>query len=605
MAYGIPEETIERIRSQADIVQIISEYVTLKRAGSRFRACCPFHKEKTPSFMVDPSKQLYHCFGCGAGGNVIGFLMRHEGFTFSEAVKHLGERMGIQIRQAQYAPGEQENRERLFDLYEFTTGFFNRCLLKSDQAEAARKYLEGRTLSGEAVKQFSIGYAPDGWDSLIMEASKKGFSKELLLQGGLARKSAEGRVYDAFRKRVMFPIWALSGKVVAFGGRTLEEGQPKYINSPETPIYQKGQTLYNLHRAKNSISNNGSVIVVEGYTDLIRLVLGGIDNCVASLGTALTQAQARLIKRYTDEVILVLDSDSAGEAAKLTGNGVFFGEDMKVRVARIPPPAKDPDEFLTKEGTEAFRNVLANAQDCIEYFADISLAKLKRPEYREEKVKYASIFLSLVERIPNPIRREEYFRLIASRLDIRPEILIETSQKNVSTVRIEEEARHFETRLKHEEKEYMWLVKLLIEKPECIVKVREHLDVAAIQSEPLRRLLDVVLASEEGRIDECAVFDRVQNEEAQQMLSKVMFEEMGSELLYPVEWWIGFIKGRQKKNKLNALSLEVAEAERAGDAGRVEQLLRRKTEISRDVEEIRRERARIPVDSAVEGGAGG
>ncbi len=603
MAYGIPEETIERIRSQADIVQVISEYVTLKKAGARYRACCPFHKEKTPSFMVDPGKQLYHCFGCGAGGNVIGFLMRHEGLTFVEAVRRLAERMGIQIQQARYAPGELENRERLHDLYEFVTGFFSRTLQKSEQAEPARKYLEGRNLSGEIIKQFSLGYAPGGWDALVTEAGKKGFSKELLLQGGLARKSSEGRVYDAFRNRIMFPIWALSGKVVAFGGRTLEEGQPKYINSPETPIYQKGQTLYNLHRAKTSISNNGAVIVVEGYTDLIRLVVSGIDNCVASLGTAFTEAQARLIKRYTNEVVLVFDSDSAGIAAARRGVEVLLEENLGVKIA-VLPSCKDPDEFVLKEGAQAFRNVVAEVKNFVDFLLDNALAGGKEADV-ESRIKFANTLSALLGKISEPIRRQEYLRLAAGRLGIKPEILLEVSQKNVSTDKLEEEAKHSETQLKHGEKEYMWLVKLLMDRPECRAKVREHLDTKTVQSEPLRELLDVVLKCDAERFEENTLLDKVQNEEAQRILSKMMFEEIGSEFLYPIEWWVGFLESREKRQELNALSREIAEAERAGDIAGVEQLLRRKTEMSRDAAEIRKKIARIPVDSPAERALGG
>ena len=298
MAYGIPQETIDRVRTQTDIVQVISEYLTLKKAGSNFRALCPFHKEKTPSFNVNPAKQIFHCFGCGVGGNVFSFLMRHEGFAFPEAVRFLAERVGIEIKQEQTAPGQGEIRERLLELYEYARRFYHQCLLKSPKAEGARKYLEQRQLSERAIETFSLGYAPKEWDSFLSAARRKGFKPDLLLEGGLAKKSAEGRVYDAFRNRVMFPIWGLSAKVIAFGGRTLGEDRAKYINSPETTIYHKGNILYNLNRAKKEISNRDSVIVVEGYTDAIRLVLGGIENVVASSGTAFTQAQARLLKRY-------------------------------------------------------------------------------------------------------------------------------------------------------------------------------------------------------------------------------------------------------------------------------------------------------------------
>lgn len=595
MAYGIPQETIELIRSQADIVQVISEYVTLRKAGANYKACCPFHKEKTPSFVVSPAKQLYHCFGCGAGGNVIGFLMRQEGFAFGEAVRYLAERMGIQIKEVQSAPGQKELRERLFELYGFATGFFHKGLLNSPQAEHARNYLQKRELSIDAIKQFSLGYAPPGWNTLLSAASKKGFSEDLLLQAGLAKKSPEGRIYDTFRNRILFPIWGLSGKVVAFGGRALEEDQPKYINSPETPIYQKGQLLYNLHRAKGSVSNTGSVIVVEGYTDVIRLVLGGIENVVASSGTAFTQAQARLIKRYASEVVLVFDSDSAGIEATRRGIEVLLAEDLDVKVA-VLPSGKDPDEFLLKHGAQAFRDVVSEAANFVEFHVKSALAGQTGAKL-ENKIKTANTLASLVGRIPDPVRREEYLRLVAGRLGINPEVLLQASQKSGFADRIEEEVRHFEKQIKHEEKESMWLIKLLLERPDCVGKVRENIDTALIQNEALRHLFDTIFEFEGNSLEENAVLDRVQTEEAQQILSRLMFEKAGPELLYPLEWWIAFIRSRQEEKKLSALSREIAEAEHDGDMELLERLLAQKLRLNRGLAEIRNEMTAIPVDT--------
>jgi DNA primase len=603
MAYGIPQETIDRVRSQTDIVQVISEYLTLKKAGSNFRALCPFHKEKTPSFNVNPAKQIFHCFGCGVGGNVFSFLMRHEGFAFPEAVRFLAERVGIEIKQEQIAPGQGEIRERLLELYEYARRFYHQCLLKSPKAEGARKYLEQRQLSEKAIETFSLGYAPKEWDSFLSAARRKGFKPDLLLEGGLAKKSAEGRVYDAFRNRVMFPIWGLSAKVIAFGGRTLGDDKAKYINSPETAIYHKGNILYNLNRAKKEISNKDSVIVVEGYTDAIRLVLGGIENVVASSGTAFTQAQARLLKRYAGEVVLVFDSDSAGVQAAGRGIEVLLGQDLAVRVA-VLPSGQDPDEFVLENGAEAFRGVVEESRNFIEFHVESALAGKSGAEV-EQRIKTANTLALLVGKIPDPIRREEYLRLVASKLDMKPEVLAKASQKGASGDKIEEGVTHFERRLRREEKEYLLLVRMLIERPERIGRVREHLDAGSIQSEALRELFEVVFRCEGEGIEESALLGEIRSEEAQQMLSKLMFDKIGPELLYPVEWWIGFIKSRRKEKALKELSLEIAQAEKSGDVGGLEGFLRRKAEANRELVEIKRDMMKVSVDSSVESTIGG
>ena len=599
MAYGIPQETIERVRTQADIVQVISEYLTLKKAGSDFQACCPFHQEKTPSFKISPSKQIFHCFGCGAGGNVFGFLMRQEGFTFPESVRFLAERVGIQIKEEKLAPGQGELRERLFELHEFARRFYCQCLQKSPKAAHAREYLEKRQLAGDATKEFSIGFAPREWDAFLSAALKKRFSRELLLQAGLAKKSPEGRVYDGFRNRIMFPIWGLSGKVIAFGGRTLEENQPKYINSPESPIYHKGSILYNLNRAKKSISAEDAVIVVEGYTDAIRLALSGIENVVASSGTAFTKAQARQIKRYAGAVVLVFDADSAGMAAAGRGIEVLLAEDLGVKVA-VLPTGSDPDEFVLNGGAEAFGKITAGARNFVEFHIENALTA-EGGGGIEGKIKTANLLATLVGKIPDPIRREEYLRLVSSRLEVKPETLLKDSQKTGSRDRIEEEIRRPERDFSREENEHMWLIKMLIECPENIESVRTHLDLGSIQNGALRELLEVILQVEGKRVDESVLFDRVQSEEAQTLLSKLMFEEAyRRDPLYPPQWWSRHREGREERKAFKDLSKEIAEAERSGNKEYLFKLLREKRSKKLNMAEIVETIKVVPVDRSAE-----
>jgi DNA primase len=602
MAAGIPQETIELVRAQADIVQVISEYLTLKKAGANYKACCPFHSEKTPSFMVSPSKQIFYCFGCGTGGNVFAFLMRQEGLSFPEAVRRMAERLGIEIKLSESDAGQKQLREQLLDLCEFAGRFYHRCLLKAPEAEHARKYLAGRSLNEDALKAFSIGYAPGGWDTFLKAALKKGFKEDLLIQSGLAKKG-EGKTYDAFRNRVMFPIHDTWGKLVAFGGRALEENVPKYINSPETPIYHKGETLYNIHRAKKAMSSNGSAIVVEGYTDLIRLALNGVENVVASLGTAFTQAQARLIKRYAPEVVLVFDSDAAGISAAGRGVEVLLSEDLRVRVA-VVPSGKDPDEFVLMSGADAFVRVLETASNFIEFHLDKALAG-KNPNDIESKASVANTLANLVGRIPNPIRRQEYLRLVSGRMGIKPEFLLETSQKGNFADKLEKETISFQRKLQHEERECLWLVKLMVERPECVKIVRENLDVAAIQNEPLRQLFHTIFEFDAGSLSEAALLDRVQDEQAQQLLTSVIVHHGGTVMLYPPEWWAMFIRSRQGQEKLSAITKEIAEAERGGDSELLRELLKRKIELHRDMTRMRREMLKIPVDSQAGTHAGG
>ncbi len=598
MAQGISPDTIEYVRSQADIVQVVSEYVTLTKAGSNFKACCPFHQEKTPSFVVSPGKQLYHCFGCGAGGNVFGFLMRQEGLTFGEAVKLLAGRLGIQVREESRAPEKERLKESLFGLYDFATRFYHGALLNSPDAENARNYLKKRNLAGNAVKEFSLGYAPAGWDSFLCAAKKKGFSEELLLTGGLVKKNSEGGLYDAFRNRVMFPIHGLTGKVIAFGGRTLEENQPKYINSPETPIYQKGQTLYNLNRAKKNLSNNDPVIVVEGYTDVIRLVLNGIDNVVASLGTAFTQSQARLLKRYTTDVVFVFDFDSAGKAATGRGIDVLLAQDLGVKFVFLPS-GKDPDEFVQAQGEQSFRALVDKAMTFVDFYVERDRAGWDENEI-ESKVKTANTLASLVAKIPDPIRREEYFRLAASRLKIRPEILLQASQKSGFTDKIEVEARRVENQLRHDERKCMWLIRMLFERPEHRGIVRENLDFTIIRNDALKKILETILDDNADITNENALFDRIQDEDTQRMFSRLVFDKAGPETFYPVEWWTAFIASHQKKEALANVLKEIREAEKANNHELLTELYRRKTELNRGLKNIKEQMKEIPVYGDVE-----
>ena len=302
----IPNDLIDLIRSEADIVEVLSGFVTLKKAGQNYLGLCPFHDEKTPSFSVNLQRQIFHCFGCGKGGNVFTFLMEHENISFIEAVRHLAHHLNITIPETNKTSEADSEAESLSRVTQFATDFYHQTLLKSDQKEFVRRYTVKRGLAEKVIKRFSLGYAPDGWDRLLKSAAKQGINIEWLTKAGLAKTSGN-RSYDTFRKRLMFPIQGPSGRVVGFGGRALsDEEQPKYLNSPESLIYRKSQILYGLYQARDIIREKGQVFIVEGYMDLLALNNHGIENVVAICGTALTRDQARLLARYTKQAFLVL-----------------------------------------------------------------------------------------------------------------------------------------------------------------------------------------------------------------------------------------------------------------------------------------------------------
>lgn len=365
----IPHAVVEEVRQRADIVAIIGEVVPLQRAGKDYRALCPFHEERTPSFYVVPSKGFYTCFGCGASGDVFSFVRQKLGLDFTEAVRHVAERSGIDLR-ALDARGQREDPHRvLYEVNAFARDFYRRQLWEERAGEGARRYLEGRGIARETAERFALGYAPAEWRALRDAALRHGIDEALLLQVGLLKESERAQEpYDRFRDRVIFPIEDASGRVVAFGGRVIgpvEEGVPKYLNSPEGPIYHKGSVLYGLSWAKVAIRREGAVLVVEGYMDLVSLAARGIENVVATLGTALTEEHARLLARYSSRAFLLYDSDAAGLRATFRAADVLLAAGVHPSVVTLPPD-EDPDSLVRRGGADALRRHLADAVDVVD-----------------------------------------------------------------------------------------------------------------------------------------------------------------------------------------------------------------------------------------------
>ena len=409
----IRQEDIEAVRERTDLVRLVQQYIALKKAGRSFSGLCPFHTEKTPSFSVDPAKQLYYCFGCGAGGNAFHFLEQVENVTFPEAVERLARQAGVTLRYEGVSPGERRaasRRQSLHRALDRAAELYRRMLLEGKEAEAARRYLQSRDISRQAVERFGVGYAP-GYPDFLLRRMAREFSPEILLEAGLAMKDARGQVRDRFRSRVMFPVHDLSGQAVGFGARLLEGDGPKYLNSPETPVYRKGHLLYNLHRAKGDVARGGRAFVVEGYTDVIGLDQIGIPVAVATCGTAVGEGHFELLRRFAERVILAFDSDEAGARAAQRAYG--FHERFPVETSvLVLPEGLDPADFARHRGREAFEELAGSAVPLVEYMLRRVLEgrDVEAPEGQARAVDEA---LPIVAGLEDPVRRSEYAGLLA------------------------------------------------------------------------------------------------------------------------------------------------------------------------------------------------
>jgi len=418
----IPDEIINQILDRTDIVEIISGYIPLKRAGRNFRANCPFHHEKTPSFMVSPDKQIFHCFGCAAGGNVFAFVMKYERIEFPEAVELMAAKAGIQIPKTQAVnPGARSEAAKIHSANEVATHFYHYTLLKTDPANDAVSYFKKRGIKEETIKKLKLGYAPQGWDAFLNFAGKKGFDPGFLQRAGLTVTGKDGNSYDRFRHRVIFPIHDNKGKIVGFGARVLDEAFPKYVNSPQTPVYNKGNNLYGLNWTAQHIREKDSVIIVEGYMDFLMPFQAGVDNIVASLGTALTVEQVKLLKRFTKNIVMVFDPDTAGESASLRGLDIAVSESLNVKVATLPQ-GFDPDRMVKEQGVEKFKECIDKSIDFFDYKYNVLKSKHKGSDINS-KAKIAGEMLLTIAKVSNAVSRSEYVKKLAQYMDIDPQAL--------------------------------------------------------------------------------------------------------------------------------------------------------------------------------------
>src|SRR5712671_1461510 len=413
--------TAERVKQQADIVRVVGEYVRLKKTGKDFSGLCPFHQEKTPSFTVSPIKQIFYCFGCGKGGDIFNFVMEMERCEFPDALRLVAEKCGISIpkpRPSSPAEHTQSNvRSTLVEMHREAQTFFVKQLQGTAEGKLARAYLEDRGLDKATIERFGIGYAPSGGDALLRQLKPK-YNDKLLVDSGLvSRDQSAGRLFDRFRRRITFPISNESGKIVAFGARALGDDMPKYLNSPESPIYSKSNVLYHMDRAKEALRRQDFAILVEGYMDAIGVASAGISNVVASCGTSLAESQIKLLGRFTRRVVVNYDPDAAGQAATERSLSLLLEQDFEVRVLALPAigdKKADPDLFIREKGAEAYIKLLKEAPPYVDYL--IARARQMDLSTGEGKLRAVNFLLPYVQRIPNRILRSEWASRIAQQL---------------------------------------------------------------------------------------------------------------------------------------------------------------------------------------------
>ena len=571
------EEFVERVRAESDIVSLVSEYVPLKKKGKNFWGCCPFHHEKTPSFSVSADKGFFYCFGCQAGGDAFQFLMKIDNLGFMDAAAKLADKLCIPLPEKEQTPQEaareRETRE-LYRINEMARDFYHNCLTKTGYGEEARRYLADRGLSADATAAFRLGFAPPGWDKLTVAFREKGIREELLVKAGLSspRPAGDG-YYDRFRNRIMFPISDARGRVVGFGGRVIDDSQPKYLNSPETALFNKRHILFALAQAAQAISDTGQAIVVEGYMDAITAHMAGVRHVVASLGTAFTPEQARLLAKQAREIVFAYDSDAAGQNATLRALETVRKLGITVRVASVPD-GKDPDDFIRRHGGDAFRKLLSQAPGLLDY--QIRQAMLAADHTRlEGKVAVVAAVLPSLIQLDNAVEIDGYIVRLAQMLGIderavRSEYQKHKKDKNVRLGNNGYNTAHLGVNRPLQTKNSAAeasLLRLMLEDSALIPYVTVQLTAADFQDEARAAIMSaLVTAYEEGRPLAAAdlapgLEDRVATE-----LSRIMvMDEPVGEVVRLVDDYIKTIRLLSLRQLYETHRLRADELERLGD----------------------------------------
>jgi DNA primase len=494
----IPQHVIEQVRDRTDVVEIVGQYVDLKRAGTTYKGLCPFHQERTPSFIVSPERQTFHCFGCGKGGNVFTFLMEMDGVTFPEAVRALADKVGIQIEDTRRADEDHSEQDALFRTNTFAARFYYHQLMKSPAADKARRYLEGRGIPREAWTHFGLGFAPSAGDSLYAHARQHKAPLELLTKLQLVKRRENGDgYYDYFRDRVVFPIIAPGSRVVAFGARAFGDAQPKYLNSTESLIYQKRRALYGLDRAHEAIRKERHAVVVEGYTDLIRLHLSGVTQTIATCGTAMTRDHAARVRRLTRRVLLVPDGDGAGETAAMVSGGLLMAEGVEVGVVPLPQ-GQDPDSAASSMSPEDFQKLLGRP---LEYFAFLDYTIKQRNPGAREREELIRRVLSVFAQTDDPLRADVLIGELAKVFGRNKEDVLEMAGQPKLLARGTEPVRPTPRQTSARTELERLVLRLILEGTPAALEALESLDVEEFSAEANRKFYKVLDEAREANVD--------------------------------------------------------------------------------------------------------
>lgn len=578
-----PEEIVEEVRQKNDIVDVISTYVKLKKTGSNYMGLCPFHNEKSPSFSVSQSKQMYYCFGCGVGGNVFTFIMEYENFSFVEALKMLAERSGVQLPSEQQSPEARRQadiRNQILEINKEAAKYYV-YQLKSPQGEQALSYLKGRGLSETTIRQFGLGYSNKYSDDLYQYLKSKGYEDQILKESGLFSISEKNGVYDKFWNRVMYPIMDINSKVIGFGGRVMGEGKPKYLNSPETKVFDKSRNLYGLHVARQSRSR--TMIVCEGYMDVIAMHQAGFTNAVASLGTAFTGLQANLLKRYSDEILLLYDSDEAGKKAALRAIPILKEAGLPAKVVRLHP-YKDPDEFIKALGKEEFQNRLDQATNS--FFFEIEVMEkeydLSDPE---SKTKFYNAVAKKLLSFSEKLERRNYIEAIARKYQIVTDDLEKlVNHYGVQMVAMPEQydkERRGESFPKKEnslQEGQKILLTWLIEDVSLFQKVNKILKVEDFREEPYHSVAVLIYKQyeETGAVNPAKIINQFESIEEQNLVASMFNRNLNEELTI-----------QEKERALNETIYQIKkdsldyQNSRATDLMQIQQIIKEQAELQK------------------------
>ncbi len=580
------EEKVSEIRDRASILEIVSDHVSLKKSGKNYKGLCPFHSEKTPSFMVNEEKQIFHCFGCGEGGDVFTFLMKMAHFAFPQAVEELAKRYGVKLPSREFSPTQKKEmakREALFQINQMASEYFHDLLARRREGEEARKYLSQRGIKEEILKEHRLGYSLERWDGLVQHFREKKASLELAWEVGLIFPKKKEGWYDAFRGRMIFPIFDLHQRVVGFGGRVIREGLPKYINSPESSIYHKGEVLYGLHVARQYTPGKDCVIIAEGYFDLLTLHQYGVKNSVATLGTALTTQHIRTLKRYTKNLVTVFDADRAGVQASLRSLPLFLEEEVSGKTI-VLPEGEDPDSFLRQGKLEDFERRAAEAVPLIDFFFE-HLMKTYDPRSIDGKVKIAEEGVALIAKIPGGIRKDFYVKALAERLDLKESLLVEMLRSSPKgRPKAEEELKRRFVEKGFQKSEEM-VVRLIVHHPELIPTLSEEGVIKEFESPVLKKMAEALESfyQRKGRLDLAEALGSF-DEDLRGRLCELAFQESGldgSDQEKILRDCIQRIRKRKLKRDESDLLKRIKEAEKQkGEIG-LEALLLKRQELAK------------------------